>query len=141
MKRAAIGLAAICAVGFASAGLAQDMKATAKFTETAVIIELEGGYTNVMLSITGPNEFHTTQFSEKEGPAIDLRKVGEYDDGPYTYRVTGADKQIVPIRTPLNDGREDLAKERRVGVSISGSFVVEGGKIVEFKDIPEERAK
>lgn len=125
------------AVGISSAASAQEMDATARFTDSAVIIETRGPYTNMMMSISGPNEFYTDLFTGKEAPAIDLRKIDIFDDGVYRYRVTAATDKIVPIRTGLNNGRGDIAKERLVGVSTSGTFIVKGGVIVKFEDIPE----
>ncbi|AXS39856.1 hypothetical protein D1F64_07075 [Breoghania sp. L-A4] len=137
-------MAAILAAGLGAAVSpqvvsAQGLEATIKFTDTAVIVETKGPYTNMMLSISGPNEFYTDQFSGREPPAIDLRKIDEYDDGVYRYRVTAASRQVAPIRTALDNGRGDIAKERLVGVSTSGAFIVKDGVIVKHEDIPEEK--
>lgn len=139
MKRSSTGLALLLALGAAGAASAQDMEATIRFTDTAVIVERVGPYTNMMLAISGPNEFYADVSSGSKPPAIDLRKIDKYDDGVYRYRLTGAGDKTVPIRTALDNGRGDIARERRVGVSMQGSFVVKGGVIVKFEDMPENK--
>lgn len=118
---------------------AQDLKADIKFSETGIAIVPQAEYKNLTLSIIGPNEFQTSTFSERDGPSIDLRKVDTFDDGNYTFRVTGATDQKVPIRTGLNNGRDDIAKERFASAEISGSFSVVRGKIVPPKDEEEDQ--
>jgi hypothetical protein len=136
-----LGLAAAMVAGLSAPVAAQDLKADIKFSETGVAVIPTGEYRNLTLSIIGPNEFQTSEFSKREGPAIDLRKVDIYDDGNYTFRVTAATDQIQPIRTGLNNGRDDIAKERFVTVELSGSFSVVRGKIVPPKEEEEEGGK
>ena len=138
MKRLSICLPVFLAVGLSAPATAQDMEATVEFTSSAVIVLTRGPYNNMELSITGPNEFQTSKFSGKEAPAIDLRKVDIFDDGVYNYRVTAATDKKVPIRTGLNNGRGDIAKERLTGTSLAGSFVVKDGKIVKPENIEEK---
>jgi hypothetical protein len=138
MKRSLICLPALLAVGLSVPAIAQDMEATVEFTATGVIVMTRGPYRNMELTITGPNEFQTSKFSGKEAPAIDLRNVDIFDDGVYNYRVTAATDKKVPIRTGLNNGRGDIAKERLMGTSLAGSFVVKNGVIVKPENIEEK---
>ncbi len=146
MKRVSACLAAFLAAGLvavvhpqAASAQTGEMEATVNFTDTAVIVETRGPYSNMTLSISGPNKFYAEVFSGSKAPAIDLRKVDEYDDGVYHYHVSAATEEIVPVRTALDDGRESITKQLRRGVATDGAFLVKGGVIVKHEDIPEDK--
>jgi hypothetical protein len=131
MKPAAFALAAALLLGLSSACPADDLTADQRFTETGVAFELKGPYSNVTLTVSGPNDFHASAFSRSGAPAIDLRRFGAVEDGTYAYQLTAAGNEKVKIRTPLDDGRDSrTASEPRKGVSTSGAFHVRNGTIV-----------
>lgn len=138
MKRTVAGLSTLLIVGVSSACLAQELKAGKRFSDANVAFEMQDSYSKFTLTVTGPNGFNATVFSEKSAPALNLRKLGVFDDGIYRYNLTAASSKTAPMRTTANSGRSEKQKAARmVGVSDSGSFVVKGGKIVQQADIKE----
>ena len=131
MKPTTFGLAAGLALGLSSGCPADDLTADQRFTETGVAFDLKGPYSNVTLTVSGPDDFHASAFSRSGAPAIDLRRVGAVADGAYTYQLTAATGEKVKTRTPLDDGRDRRAtSEPLKGVSTSGTFHVRNGVIV-----------
>src|SRR5205085_1217030 len=90
MKSAALGLAACFAVGITGACLAQGLKATQKFTETGIGFDITGPYSNLTLTVSGPNGISASARARSGSPLIDLRKLGEVHDGDYHYQLTAA---------------------------------------------------
>lgn len=138
MKSATLGLVAGLAVCVSSAGWAQEMKATQKFTETQIVVDPGAHYSNYTLTVTGPHGFHASASSKSEVPAIDLRRIGAFDDGTYHYQLTASTNERVPVRDTLDNGRSGRQPDWMVrSVSTSGVFHVKGGTIMKFD--PGER--
>jgi hypothetical protein len=138
MKSATLGLVAGLAIGVSSAGWAQEMKATQKFTETQIVVDPGAHYSNYTLTVTGPHGFHASASSKSEVPAIDLRRTGAFDDGTYHYQLTASTNERVPVRDTLDNGRGGRHPDWMVrSVSTSGVFHVKGGTIMKFD--PAER--
>jgi hypothetical protein len=138
MKSATLGLVAGLAIGVSSAGWAQEMKATQKFTETQIVVDPGAHYSNYTLTVTGPHGFHASASSKSEVPAIDLRRTGAFDDGTYHYQLTASTNERVPVRDTLDNGRGGRHPDWMVrSVSTSGVFQVKGGTIMKFD--PAER--
>jgi hypothetical protein len=138
MKIAAFGLVAILAAGSAGTCLAQDMKATQKFTDTQIGFDASG-YSNYTLTITGPNGFHASVTSKSTVPSIDLRRAGAVDDGIYNFQLTASTDQKVPVRTALDNGRPGgPATTALAGVSTSGHVHLKGGAIVKLDPAARE---
>jgi hypothetical protein len=72
MKPAAFGLAAGLALGLSSACPADDLTADRRLTETGVAFELKGSYSNVTLTVSGPDDFHASAFSRARPVAVPL---------------------------------------------------------------------
>jgi hypothetical protein len=131
MKPAAFALAAGLACTASSPGWADDLKAEHRFTDTAVGFDLRGNYSDVTLTIAGPNRFHTSASERIGAPTIDLRRFGPVEDGTYTYHLSAATGEAETIRTKLDDGRTGGAgAEPRKSATASGTFQVKGGVIV-----------
>ena len=132
MKLAAFGLAACLGLGLSGASLADDLKATARFSGTALAFDLQGSYSNVTLTVSGPNRFHLSASEKSGAPTIDLRHAGPVDDGQYTYQLTAATDEKARVRTALDNGREGAAAraEPRKAASASGTFRIKDGVIV-----------
>jgi hypothetical protein len=130
MKSSRLGMAAM-ALMLSSGCLADDLKAEQKFSESSVGFDLNGSYSNVTLTIAGPNDFHASAFSANAAPTIDLRRFGSLEDGTYTYQLTAATPEKAKVRTRLDDGRDShMAKEPQKSVATSGAFRVKDGAIV-----------
>jgi hypothetical protein len=139
MKPATLGLAACLALGLAGTCLA-DLAADERFAGTSVGFELKGPYSNVTLSIAGPNGFHASAFSKSGAPTIDLKQFGDVDDGAYTYQLTASTQEQVKTRTKLDDGRGARATAELKGEAVSGTFHVTGGVIVK-REAPTKSGK
>src|SRR5262249_29779513 len=123
-------LAAVLALGCFESCPANDLQAEHKLGDTVVGFDLKGPYTNVTLSIAGPNEFSATSFSKSGAPTIDLRQFGPVQDGTYTYHLTAATDEKVKSRTHVDNGRGQGSAEPVRGVDTSGTFNVKDGVIV-----------
>jgi hypothetical protein len=142
MKSSAFGLAACVAVVFSSTCYAQDLKAVQKFTDTEIGFVLDGPYSNLTLTISGPNGLHSSATSRTGSPLIDLRKLGTVDDGEYIYQLVAATDEKVPVRTALDNGRDGGPTTSMLkSVSTNGQFQVKGGAIVKLDPSAREDAK
>ena len=142
MKLAAFGLAACLAVGVSSTCWAQGLNATQKFTDTEVVFDITGPYSNLTLTISGPNGLNATAHHRTGSPIIDLSKLGAIDDGDYRYQLTAATDEKVPVRTALDNGRDGgPATSILKSVSTSGQFQVKGGTIVKLDPSAREPVK
>jgi hypothetical protein len=131
MKASAWGLVAALALALSSASLADDLKAEQKFGDTTIGFDLAGQYSNLTLTIAGPNDFHASAFSHSGAPTIDLSRFGPVEEGTYTYQLTAATPERMKSKTRLDDGREaHAARESQKGVAMSGAFRVKDGAIV-----------
>jgi hypothetical protein len=133
MKSKAFCLAASLAVGLSGTCWAQDLKAKPKFTDTEIGFEILGPYSNLTLTVSGPNGINASAHHRTGSPLIDLRKLGAVDDGDYLYQLTAATDQKVPDRSGLDNGRDGgSATSMLKSVSTSGNFQVRNGAIVKF---------
>jgi hypothetical protein len=133
MKSKAFCLAACLAVGLSGSCWAQDLKAQQKFTDTEIVFEILGPYSNLTLTVTGPNGINASAHHRTGSPLIDLRKIGTVDDGQYNYQLTATTDDKIPVRTGLDDGRDGGPTTSMFkGASTSGHFHVKGGTIVKF---------
>ena len=131
MKSAAFGLATVLALGLSNPSLADDIAAAEQFADQSVGFLLKAAFANATLSVTGPNGFHASSYSKAGAVAIDLSKFGPLPDSTYNYEVTASGREMIAIRTPLDNGRSGQIKtEQPVPVSISGTFRVNDGTIV-----------
>jgi hypothetical protein len=142
MKLAAFGLAACLAVGVSSTCWAQGLNATQKFTDTEVVFDITGRYSNLTLTISGPNGLNASAHHRTGSPLIDLRKLGTLDDGNYLYQLTAATDEKVPDRSGLDNGRDGGPTTSTLkSVSTSGHFQVKGGAIVKQDASAHEEIK
>jgi hypothetical protein len=142
MKLSAFGLAACIAVGFSSTCYAQDLKAVQKFTDTEIGFEINGPFSNLTLTISGPNGLHASASSRTGSPLIDLRKLGTVDDGQYIYQLVAATDEKIPVRTALDNGRDGGPTTSMLkSVATSGQFQVKGGTIVKLDPSAREDAQ
>jgi hypothetical protein len=131
MKSKAFCLAAFFAVGISSTCWAQGLNATQKFTDSEVVFDITGPYSNLTLTVSGPNGLHASAHHRTGSPVIDLRKLGTIDDGDYLYQLTAATDEKIPVRTGLDNGRDGGPTTSILkSVSTSGQFQVKGGAIV-----------
>jgi len=142
MKLAAFGLAACFAVGISSTCWAQGLNATQKFTDTEIGFDITGPFSNLILTISGPNGLSASATSRTGSPLIDLRKLGAIDDGNYLYQLVAGTDEKVPVRTALDNGRDGGPTTSMFKtVSTSGQFQVKGGAIVKVDSSAREDAK
>jgi len=124
-------LAACLAVGISGACWAEDLQAKQKFSDTEIGFEILGRYSNLTLTVSGPNGINASAHHRTGSPLIDLRKIGTVDDGEYNYQLTASTDDKIPVRTGLDDGRDGGPTTSMLkSVSTSGNFQVKGGTIV-----------
>lgn len=142
MKLAAFGLAACFAAGISSTCWAQSLNATQKFTDTEVGFDIAGPYSNLTLTVSGPNGIHASAHSRTGSPSVDLRKLGAIHDGEYIYQLTAATGEKIPVATALDNGRDGGPTTSILkSVSTSGQFQVKGGMIVKHDPSAREETK
>jgi hypothetical protein len=141
MKSAALGLVACLAAGFPGACLADDLKAEQRFSETQVSFDLKGAYSNLTLTVTGPNGLHAVASSKSGSPMVDLKRLSAIDDGIYRYNLTASTDEKVPERSGLDNGRRARADAMLKSVSASGLFQVKDGTIVKFDPSAREPSR
>jgi hypothetical protein len=133
MKSKSFWLAACLAVVISGTCWAEDLQAKQKFTDTEIVFEILGRYSNLTLTITGPNGINASAHHRTGSPLIDLRKIGTADDGDYNYQLTASTDDRIAVRTGLDDGRDGGPTTAMFkSVSTSGNFQVKGGSIVKF---------
>lgn len=144
MKCMTFGLAAFLAIGVSAACLAEDLVAAEQSSASKLALQLKPGLSNATLSVTGPNEFHTSIQSKNGSLAVDLAQLGPLANGLYTYQVTASSGEKTPIKPPrvrLDNGR-DREIEVTKSVAMSGTFNIVDGKIVKpDPTIREERRR
>lgn len=141
MKRALI-LAACIVSGCLTPGVAQDLKATQKFTDTQIAFDPGGSYSNYTLTITGPNGIHSSVSSKGDLPSVDLRQIGAVDDGAYNYQLTASTGEKTPVRSKLDNGRAGGPGDSVLtSVSKSGRFEVKNGAIVRYDSAAKENQR
>jgi hypothetical protein len=142
MKSKAFCLAACLAVGISSTCWAQGLKAQQKFTDSEIGFEIMGPYSNLTLTVSGPNGLHASATSRTGSPLIDLRKLGTIDDGDYIYQLIAATDEKIPVRSGLDNGREGGPTTSMFkSVSTNGQFQVKGGNIVKNDPSAREETK
>ena len=129
MKLPTIGIAALLAVGFTNTSLAQSRTAAPQVMGSSFGFQLDPAYANATLSISGPNNFHASNYSKGGSLGIDLSQFGALADGIYNYQLTAAGPETVAVSTSLDNGRAKPAATQSVGVAWSGTFQVKNGTI------------
>ncbi len=95
---------------------------------------------NMTLSVTGPNGFHAQEFSKSSAPRVSIMQNGQLADGVYSWHMTASTNQALPESVSLlNDGRGDIERPQRYkSTSMSGTFVISGGTLVQPDASKEE---
>ncbi len=144
-KAAAILLATGVTTGAWADGHTRSALVVAEEFEGTVISfeirEAPKGLRNLTLTVSGPNEFSATYFSDDAALKIDLRDYGRPFDGAYRYDITAATGARIEINTPIDEnGRAGTARNQvLVPVSVDGNFVIRDGEIVSVdKDEKED---
>jgi hypothetical protein len=142
MRSKAFCLAACLAVGISGTCCAQGLNATQKFTDSEIVFDITGPYSNLTLTISGPNGLHASAHHRTGSPVIDLRKLGTIDDGDYLYQLTAATDEKIPVRTGLDNGRDGGPTTSILkSASTSGQFQVKDGTIVKNDPSVREETK
>jgi hypothetical protein len=109
---------------------------------TDVSFALKNNQKNTTLSITGPNGFTASKFSENGSPKVDLYRAGKLADGLYNFEITTPVGKLVLIKDTINNGRgENNSHYARKGVIKSGHFRVINGQIKKYPNIKEPQLR
>lgn len=152
VMRHSIRVAALVAAAafFAVPALADEvMSARSVSAGTKVSFVLPAGYFNATLSVAGPDGRVLTASAKQGSPVIDISGQNAMGDGVYTYQITAASPQTKAVKADGADGRDapvgkvNMRGEMAVHVpaALSGSFLVQGGRIVDTSKMKEGTAQ
>lgn len=147
-----IRVATVAAAGmaFAAPSLAQEvLSARSAASGTKVSFVLPAGYFNATLSVAGPDGRVISASAKQGSPVVDISGKNAMGDGVYTYQITAASPRKKMIKADGADGREISAAQVNmrgemsvnVGAALSGSFLVQGGRIVDTSNMKEGTAR
>ena len=117
MKSVTFGLAALLAVGFSCACLADDIVASEQVTGSKMGLQLKPALSNATLSVSGPNDFHASASSKSGAVAVDFSQFGPLKDGTYNYHLTASSRDKATVRTSLDNGRDNRPQRHRPSAS------------------------
>jgi hypothetical protein len=106
-----------------------------RFSGSRLTFAPRAGLSNFTLTVAGPDSYRGQVFSARVAPTFRLADHGSVPDGRYTYEITAATterRQMASLPPAGADGREGPARPGFVGVSQTGRFLVENGRIVPF---------
>lgn len=141
-KPASIGLAAVLLLGLSGTCLANDLLAAEQFAGTTVAFQPQGGYANMTLRVSGPNNYQASAVFPSGSPAIDLSRFGAVYDGIYNYHLTGTSGETI-LASGRSEGRPSSSTSpyQLKEVTKGGSFRVQGGAIVSRTMTEPKRAR
>lgn len=124
----------------APAAANEALEARVRLVGERVAFDVDGRYTNYMLTISGPEGYLASAEGARSAPTVRLADHGAVVDGRYQFQLTAATDRIDPSARQVDqsaNGREPGAGLPRIGAALSGSFVVEDGRIKTFEQIDE----
>ncbi len=103
-----------------------------KISGGVVQVSPNGHATNMTLTITGPNGFQATSYSEFSVPKVSISRNSIVSDGLYRWQLTGASGDEVAMQnTNLDYGRGDNTKRFiQIPMGDSGVFRVKNGQVI-----------
>jgi hypothetical protein len=126
------------AVSVGGATMAQEvLAARSASTGTKISFTLPTGHYNATLSVAGPDGRVITASARQGSPTIDISGANVMGDGIYTWQLTAATPRTKLIPADDTNGRDNVRSNMRgqmavtVGAASSGTFLVQGGKIVD----------
>lgn len=151
LMRYSIRVAAVVAAALvlAAPSIAEEvLSARSAASGTKVSFVLPAGYFNATLSVAGPDGRVVSASAKQGSPVIDISGKNAMGDGVYTYQITAASPKKVAVKADGADGREVSASQVNmrgemsvhVGAALSGSFLVQGGRIVDTSNMKEGTA-
>lgn len=145
---AAVSAASVLALTAPSIAVeALDAQSAAAGTKVSFV--LPAGYTNATLSVAGPDGRVVSASAKQGSPVVDISGANAMGDGVYTFQITAASPKTMAVKADSADGREASGSQVnmqgemtiRVGAAMSGTFVVQGGRIVNTSSLKEATAE
>jgi len=122
--------------------VAADVGLSARYAGSRIYFDADPTYSNITVSVSGPDGYHGQVYSERRAPSFRLADFGEVADGLYRFEITAATQVYATdqsSREPAGyNGRAPTAQRPREGVSFTGSFRVENGQVLVFDDADQE---
>ncbi|WP_417476830.1 hypothetical protein [Maricaulis sp.] len=115
---------------------------TEQFIGSRLSFTTDPGLSNYTLTVTGPDGYHGQIESARVAPTFRLADFGSVPDGLYSYEMTAATTEQQVLATPPvsgADGRSGRTRPALVGTSMSGSFRVVNGQILQMDPAASER--
>jgi|TARA_R110002073_G_scaffold34954_1_gene102900 hypothetical protein len=149
MKTLTLLTASILAAGLITAtGTAQQPRlsmpdeSTEQFIGSRLSFRTDPSLSNYTLRVTGPDGYQGQVQSARVAPTFRLADFGSVPDGLYTYEMTAATTERQVLATPPvagADGRSGRATPGLIGTSMTGSFRVVNGQILQMDPAASER--
>lgn len=145
-----VATVAAAVLACASPSLAQEvLGARSAASDTRVSFVLPAGYFNATLSVAGPDGRVISASAKQGSPVVDISGKNAMGDGVYTYQITASSPKKVAVKADGANGREITAGQVNmrgemsinVGAAMSGSFLVQGGRIVDTSNMKEGTAR
>lgn len=145
-----VATVAAAVLACASPSLAQEvLGARSAASGTRVSFVLPAGYFNATLSVAGPDGRVISASAKQGSPVVDISGKNAMGDGVYTYQITASSPKKVAVKADGANGREITAGQVNmrgemsinVGAAMSGSFLVQGGRIVDTSNMKEGTAR
>lgn len=149
MLRTILFCATVTAASLAgNASSAQEtLSAKAAPAGTTISVALPAGHYNATLSIAGPDGRVISASARQGSPVIDISGANAMGDGVYTWQLTAATPKTMQIAADTANGRDNVKANMRgqmtvaVGAASSGTFLVQGGRIVDTSKLIEATAR
>lgn len=141
---------AAVALALTAPSIAQEvLSARSAASGTKVSFVLPAGYFNATLSVAGPDGRVLSASAKQGSPVIDISGPNAMGDGVYTYQITAASPKKMAVKADGANGRDVSAAQVNmrgemsvhVGAAVSGTFLVQGGRIVDTSNMREGTAR
>ena len=128
MRHLIIALPLAATLGLAGAASAE---VTERINSGSLSFSGGNGYSNAVLTISGPDDFSAEVKADKGLPVFRVQTAGRLEDGFYQYSLVAASPETEKVNTSINNGRGDNARATaQVPFSTSGIFQIADGSIV-----------
>lgn len=115
---------------------------TEQFIGSRLSFTVDPTLSNFTLRVLGPDGYYGQVESARVAPTFRLTDFGSVPDGLYRYEMTAATSEQRVLATPPvagADGRTGRARPALVGTSMTGSFRVVNGQILQMDPAASER--
>jgi len=133
MRSKIYGLALVASLAMAGAAAAEVEE---RIQNGALSFSGGNGFTNAVLTITGPGEFETEETASRGLPVFRAQNSGRLLDGLYQYSLVAATDEKLVIKNKIDNGRGAAARDFTYKPFAKyGAFLVSKGTIMPADDV------